>query len=951
MRADNIEDIHLEISDPPTQSELDYYKDFLQKLETSPILILDSKTTAETPADHVKLAQNYIEKFKKYSPYITTTTRAFIFHKDGHFDVVGYDPSSPADDQKFKLFKIRGDGLCSVTAAIVAENFINTGIPIRDDDQFIQHLNGKIDGYEGNRGEISSPTLNHYQIKRPDDNRGQFAVEQEVISVIANKYNHNHRLAALLSDYSTTDNYLTIEDIKALLISSRRSALEDADFVGNAVWQDIKTEISIPELKLTEKQANRIRYLNHFTNGYRTHNLASDFVFEYFFPSAQEISILEAQGKNYFDTARLNSLTTFFNGFIEDAGIEINRLNPSNDESLRFSSTAAVNMHKAMVFLNQAGLQVESVIKVSRLTEGFMQILSQYYDKILENAGDIKAEHLIAIQANLKDFKDPYAQNFCQTLQGIIASKNEAPSPPPIHEDPSWTEGGITESARRRDGDEEDERSSFRPCAPFSPPLPAKSAVKKTQSFQDIYDNLNNANYDEYLQTTSTKLTHFSPSSTSPIQTSYDLVPDYLKPIPTKQYKGWGLVFKISDDNKSITIIKVAQDADGEIKKLQDKVIFGIGDKSIEKIINECHQKKIDPTYKITSLFRLNNTLTLRDSENQNIDITQEQKKIYQLKTTKTSPDISDPSSYSLELSTSDELSKAKQQDFEKLQTVHDIFAHINNRFDLLETMLRENQNLKIVMPAITPGSTSPAPDKDFNLLGRGHAIDQWKTFFSNHNRDNPDQATKESENIVKKMHELFRSRHAKLNEEFNTDQLNPRIIQDAIYPSHNQSLTPAPSAYCLHIWGANANNWNLDENAVISGGGMAANLGMQRQGLFGIVTTPIAGINKILEADKTYQASIESIGGSQEKKDDSISISTNPEATFIHYDRLSPAVPPLSLPSSLSDLSRGAIIIPSTSARSSSSGSSSAPPPSPSTSSRSFAPLLSTDSSRSSEI
>ena len=43
-------------------------------------------------------------------------------------------------------------------------------------------------------------------------------------------------------------------------------------------------------------------------------------------------------------------------------------------------------------------------------------------------------------------------------------------------------------------------------------------------------------------------------------------------------------------------------------------------------------------------------------------------------------------------------------------------------------------------------------------------------------------------------------------------------------------------SATDYHVWGANAMNWNLREGQPIGGGGMAAVMGVQKKGVFGIV-------------------------------------------------------------------------------------------------------------------
>ena len=41
------------------------------------------------------------------------------------------------------------------------------------------------------------------------------------------------------------------------------------------------------------------------------------------------------------------------------------------------------------------------------------------------------------------------------------------------------------------------------------------------------------------------------------------------------------------------------------------------------------------------------------------------------------------------------------------------------------------------------------------------------------------------------------------------------------------------------HVWGANADNWNLRAGQRIFGSGMAAAMGVQKEGVFGIVRAP----------------------------------------------------------------------------------------------------------------
>ena len=57
-----------------------------------------------------------------------------------------------------------------------------------------------------------------------------------------------------------------------------------------------------------------------------------------------------------------------------------------------------------------------------------------------------------------------------------------------------------------------------------------------------------------------------------------------------------------------------------------------------------------------------------------------------------------------------------------------------------------------------------------------------------------------------------------------------------------------------IHVWGANAKNWNLTEDSVIDGGGQATAFKTQKRGVFGITTTPVAGSRDLAEQCKTYE-------------------------------------------------------------------------------------------------
>lgn len=53
-----------------------------------------------------------------------------------------------------------------------------------------------------------------------------------------------------------------------------------------------------------------------------------------------------------------------------------------------------------------------------------------------------------------------------------------------------------------------------------------------------------------------------------------------------------------------------------------------------------------------------------------------------------------------------------------------------------------------------------------------------------------------------------------------------------------------AASIEHFQVWGANARNWQRPDGAKISGSGQAAAMGVQRPGVFGIITTPKYPLN-----------------------------------------------------------------------------------------------------------
>ena len=54
-----------------------------------------------------------------------------------------------------------------------------------------------------------------------------------------------------------------------------------------------------------------------------------------------------------------------------------------------------------------------------------------------------------------------------------------------------------------------------------------------------------------------------------------------------------------------------------------------------------------------------------------------------------------------------------------------------------------------------------------------------------------------------------------------------------------------AISKNMIHVWGAHYSNWNLVPGQKISGGGQAAVIGKQKQGVFGIITVNVPDSDK----------------------------------------------------------------------------------------------------------
>ena len=79
-------------------------------------------------------------------------------------------------------------------------------------------------------------------------------------------------------------------------------------------------------------------------------------------------------------------------------------------------------------------------------------------------------------------------------------------------------------------------------------------------------------------------------------------------------------------------------------------------------------------------------------------------------------------------------------------------------------------------------------------------------------------------------------------------EALDAALLQLAAdFPQRVRFGAVSSAAACTEhyqVWGANARNWQRPDGAKISGSGQAAAMGVQRPGVFGIITTPKYPLN-----------------------------------------------------------------------------------------------------------
>ena len=168
------------------------------------------------------------------------------------------------------------------------------------------------------------------------------------------------------------------------------------------------------------------------------------------------------------------------------------------------------------------------------------------------------------------------------------------------------------------------------------------------------------------------------------------------------------------------------------------------------------------------------------------------------------------------------------------------IKKHIEIRFNQLDKLLSNDKSKKVIIAGkskVKYGNITKNNYKFINdvthygsfghRLGTGLAIGQWgdrESWFS-----------------------MIKYINSKV--EYLMNKFGPSVIKVGFVGAKQN-----PSNKLIHIWGANATNWNLKPGEKIQGGGQAAHMGIQKPGIFGIITTPSGGtdIENLFAPDKT---------------------------------------------------------------------------------------------------
>jgi len=369
------------------------------------------------------------------------------------------------------------------------------------------------------------------------------------------------------------------------------------------------------------------------------------------------------------------------------------------------------------------------------------------------------------------------------------------------------------------------------------------------------------------------------------------ILPDQCKP-DSNYYLGWNEEIKVVKNNGKIKLFY----RDNEIKS-----IFKNGDDKMDEILSNGDQYLISCA--VVDLFRNSkHDISIKFTDSKIAD------KEFLIQERKVVKDGKIIDSETAEIEYKDSQAKSASKIRERLRStmlsspfspgpeLKEILKHVEKRFKTLENIM-ENEPDSII---VFPGKLND--DDDFNhFLGTGLARGQW----GNKQEDREFLVAKIKENIQN----LRRGREDRVifgrvgdicgdqdkfipqfpfgNEGWDNfeqriaidifdDQskkeliisyesilkIKPKTDLGQVGIDLNEKIKDLIKEYknkfkdknFIHVWGANANNWNLENGEVLSNwGGQATSISCQKEGSFPIVTTPVSGIKGLVDTCKTY--------------------------------------------------------------------------------------------------
>ena len=172
---------------------------------------------------------------------------------------------------------------------------------------------------------------------------------------------------------------------------------------------------------------------------------------------------------------------------------------------------------------------------------------------------------------------------------------------------------------------------------------------------------------------------------------------------------------------------------------------------------------------------------------------------------------------------------------------------HQKYRFAQLYRLLESDRTITVVIPFNIKKGVHTLE----HGLGKGLATGQWN------NDSNSNDSIANLTSLVNKLFEKFpervkygavgtREKESAIN--FASKVITPFIKanlkkkdMDKIIGYDETSMTLLePSEKLYHVWGANVTNWNLNIGTLIEGGNQANGMGIQKPGIFGVITTPV---------------------------------------------------------------------------------------------------------------